>query len=151
MSNNPRYLHCIFADDIRQEASGKQIVVGMYQGGMSVRGRLPVKLPKLQVLALLHIPRTESVTSLKLTVLMNSANIAEIDAPHIALPARDQVPPDRMGYILQVAIELVPFTVEGSGKLQVHALINGSETLEGNTLHITHEPDSATEPISPAA
>jgi len=146
MSNNLRYLHCIFADDIRQEVSGKQIVVGMYQGGMSVRGPLPANLPKLQVMALLNIPRTDSVASLKLTVLMNTTVMAEIDVPRQALPNRDQTPPDLKGHILQIAIELVPFAVEGSGKLQVHALINGSEILEGNTLHITHEPDSPSEP-----
>lgn len=151
MSNTPRYLHCIFADDIRQEISGKQTVVGMYQGGMTVHGPLPVNLPKFQVMALLRIPNTEPVTSLKLTVLMNTAVIAEIEVPRQALPDRDLALPDQKGYIFQIAIELVPLSIEGSGKLQVHALINGEDTLEGNPLHITHQPDSTTEPKLPAA
>jgi len=136
MTNNPLYLHCIFADDIRQEASGKQIVVGMYQGGMNINHPLPVNLPQLYVMALLHIPHGEPLESLKVTVRWNEKTLAELEMPADSLPTASHTSPDHTGSIIQLVIELVPFLVDSSGKLQVQALINGEQTLEGNTLHV---------------
>ena len=142
VNNNPRYLHCIFADDVRQEASGKQIVVGMYQGGMTVQGKLPVSLPQIHVMASLHIPALESLESLNFTVLLANSVIASVDVPVDAFPPDNQDPGNNKGFIMQAVIGVTPFLVNGSGMMEVQALINGKETLKGNALTIRHTPEA---------
>jgi len=39
--------YTIFCDDIRQEVTGKLILIGVYQGLMTVHGTFPVTLPRL--------------------------------------------------------------------------------------------------------
>lgn len=39
--------HTIFCDDIRQEVSGKLILIGVYQGIMLIHGAFPITLPRL--------------------------------------------------------------------------------------------------------
>lgn len=141
MNTRARYLHCIYADDVRQEASGKMLIVGMYPGDMQV-GKLPATLPQLAVIATLSMPREadtspESLRSLKLVLSYDDKELVAIDAPVEVLPA-SQAPPDTdaIGYMVQMVVQVAPLVLETEAKIRVSAIINGSETLAGNSLKV---------------
>ncbi|MCW2242773.1 hypothetical protein [Azospirillum canadense] len=50
VTSQPRYAHTIFCDDVRQEITGKHIIIGVYSSEMSIFGTPPITLPRLLIL-----------------------------------------------------------------------------------------------------
>lgn len=136
MTANTRYLHCIYADDVRQEVNNKLIIVGMYMGGMHV-SQMPTVLPQLCVIADLHVPKDQLMTSLKLTLSFGGKDIIAVDAPESQLPKiEDFKDPESQAMMVQMVVQVAPFKIDGPSKLRVTALINGEQKVHGNSLNV---------------
>ena len=132
-----RYLHCIYADDVRQEINNKLMIVGMYQGGMQVM-EIPSQLPHLFVVALLHSPVEEKISSLKLTLTWDGKElITTIPPSAIIEQTYESQEPDSTGVIFQLVLAITPFLIDKEARLRVFATINESEEVFGNSLKIS--------------
>lgn len=149
MTNASRYLHCIYADDVRQENNGKVFIVGMYMGGMHV-SELPAHVPHLFVVATLHSPRGDEIRSLKLTLSYGGKELASVDAPAEAVAKFQQFDdPESTAVMIQIVINVAPFAFETEGRLKAVATINGTEIVAGNPLKISVQKGLRTSSQSP--
>lgn len=146
--SNAYTLFCVFADDVRLEANGKQFVIGMYQGGMNFASNLPATLPQFHILAHLLVPPTaERIEKLQILVEHAGKTLIDVTPPIEELRAnleehRDEATGDP--HVLQMSLGLVPFHVERVGKLTVKAIINHGIVAQGNSLTIRHGPATTT-------
>lgn len=141
MTSRAPYLHCIYTDDVRQEVSGKMMIIGMYTGDMQV-SKLPATLPQLAIIATLNVPRDsdippESMRSLKLVLTYDDKELISIDAPvEVLPPAQGPLDADAVGFMVQMVVQVSPFAIEKESKLRTSVIINGTETLVGNSLKV---------------
>jgi hypothetical protein len=133
-------LLCQYADDVRQEATGKGILIGLYQGNMNVSGTLPVTLPQLVVIANFIIgPSAMPISHLKVTIHQDDKVLFDWESPN---PVFGEAGPNADGEdpkILQLNAVLRPFAIEREGRLSVMAVINGKHSLRGNSLSIRQQ------------
>lgn len=135
-----RYLHCLYAEDVRQEQSGQTTIVGVFQGGLKLR-EMPGALAKFTVLATLYLPGNEVPASVSLEILINGKVINTIEAPInlIATELRGQ-PGHRQveGRSLQLVIGFANFPISEPGKIEARATVDG-ELIKGNPLIVEKE------------
>lgn len=137
-------IFCMYADDVRREETGKTIMIGVYQGGMNIAGKLPIQLPQLFVVThLIASPIAPPITALKIGLYYNDQPIIELDPPlsDFAPPHQDQEPSDNT--VLQVTVGLQPFNIDKSGRLVPKVLINSNIELTGNALTIRQTEQSS--------
>jgi hypothetical protein len=102
---NPRVAHCVFCDDIRQEAGNKLSLMGLYVGDMFIAVKPPVALPKFVFVVWI---------------------IADIDDPPQWATTTVLMPPDRTEkYRIEVKepVRPIPHLLEGATKLIAHQII----------------------------
>jgi hypothetical protein len=138
-------LFCIFADDVRQESNGKQLIVGMYQGGMNFAAPLPATLPQLFIVGHLMVPADcPPIEHIKFSAVFDGETIVEVEPPPEALAASvARIAPGRENgeiSILQISVGLQPFKVPKPGKITTKMEINRSQTVVGNSLNVAHLP-----------
>lgn len=142
--SNSYSLFCLFADDVRVEVSGKQIVIGMYQGGMNISGKLPATLPQFNILAhLLVPPNADPIEHLQIIVEHAGKVLIDVAPPVSELKANIEAAHDQTAmdsHVLQLSVGLLPFFVEQAGKLTVKAIVNRELQVQGNSLTIRHGP-----------
>ena len=85
-----RFLHVLFADDIRQEVGGKVTIVGIYQSKM-IFPSFPVVVPKLAVVMTAVTPINSPFEKLKFLVFKDDEPLQsfEVDAEMLAQAAND--------------------------------------------------------------
>lgn len=137
MASGP-YLHCIYAEDVRPEASGQISIIGVFQGGLSVQA-VPAQLAKLTVIADLFLPRSpQPPQRIKLDVMRDREVIQSIEPPaEFVLSAFGQVgnEPDSDGVSMQFMLGFAGFPVTEACKLQVLAYVD-DQVMAGNSLKI---------------
>lgn len=133
-----KYLHVLYAEDIRHEASGQLSLIGVYQGGLRIPH--PLTIPKLCIKADLFIPKDEFISSLSVQIAFNEEIIQNIEVPaDYVAGARSSTKIDEdshsYGYGCQMLFTLSPFEVHGEGRLRISAIIDGIK-LTGNSLKV---------------
>jgi hypothetical protein len=135
--DNPPYLFCIYAEDVRQEITGQISIIGMFQGGLRVPS-VPVHLPKLVIIANLRVPSEKAPAAVKLEVHRDGEVLQTIEPPPEFLQSvikQNDTGLDE-GYVMQFVIGFASFPVPVGGRLEVRATIDGM-VLQGNSLEIT--------------
>ena len=136
--NNPRYLHCLYAEDVRPEASGSFSIVGVFQGGIQLPA-VPSTLPKLAVVATLSFAESDSLKKLRVEVLFNDRVLQTIELPpeFIEASLRDAktYKTGRRGFFMQLLISIVGIQIEEVGQIFTRAYVN-DEIWNGNGLEI---------------
>ncbi|KRC30666.1 hypothetical protein [Acidovorax sp. Root217] len=132
-----RYLHCLYAEEVRQETSGQATIVGMFQGGLRAPA-LPTTIVKLAILATLFLPRDEVPKSLVLEVLLYGKVINTMDIPSPFINEGFEAKKESaeyVGHAIQLVVGFANFPVTEPGKLEVRANVDGV-LLSGNGLVI---------------
>jgi len=142
------YLHCLFAEDVRQEVNGQKTIVGVYQGGLKVPS-LPTILPKFAIHADLFIPIDMLCSDVALKLYMNDALLQSFDVPSGTLVgARESVVAkvaDATGYGVQLVLMMQPFEVRQTGRVRLRAVIDGQKEVYGNALFVDSVEATASE------
>lgn len=137
-----RNIFCLFSDDIRQEVNGKVSLIGMYQGGMNIGGKLPVVLPKLAICAYINTPVDQPFKEVSIDLMLNDQVLQNVSPPEQSVQDMQDSTPQysdsRMISLLMVLV-LQPFNLTEEGRLFVRAKLDG-KVLEGNALRIRVAP-----------
>lgn len=133
-----RNIFCLFADDIRHEVNGKVSLIGMYQGGMNIAGKLPVAVPRLVISTYINTPVDQPFANVSIDLMLNDKVLQNMTPPAQTLQDMQDSAPQysdtRMISMLMVLV-LQPFNVTEEGRLFVRATLDG-KPLEGNSLRI---------------
>lgn len=143
-----RSLANIFCEEVRQEAGGKFLMVGVYPNLLLVE-KFPSKLSKLTSYVVLSTPIPEENLSLLFEVLRNGEPIV---SQELQLPIKGIKPPDfdltRTGGLFQVpfAIELQEVEIDADTNFQTRLTLQpDGEVLLGPVLSAyalhTHTPE----------
>lgn len=141
-----RWANTIFCDDIRQEVSGKMLVVGMY-GESLVVPAFPVTLPTLCAVITIATPVKQPFKQLAVRLHLDDGLIAEMivqggDLGQVAelSPLDQQAEPVDTEDAARVwksrmVVNLSPFMIEKPGLLRVR-IESESEIIPGGALRI---------------
>lgn len=133
-----RYLHCMYAEDVRPESSGSFSVIGAFQGGIQLP-TIPTTLPKLAVIASLSFAAQDTFKALRIEVLLADKVLQSIELPQEFIAASLQTAKSQAeevgarGFFVQMMISIVGLQIEAPGRICTRAYVDG-ETWEGNGL-----------------
>jgi hypothetical protein len=126
------YGYTIFCDDLRQEANGKLIYIGVYTDAMIIFGAPPILLPTF-VAATTYRERpgeSDAPVKIKMFVPGSDAAAAEIDLP-VAIMRSAQFTPETEGedrmYSSLTPIRIVPFLLKQDGLIKIRAYRSDDE------------------------
>jgi len=133
-------LYCLFADEIRREADGRDTILGWYPDNAKIA--LPTEgaalLPRLMVAAILVIPLAQEPGDMVFELVLNdtvlhSTNVPErqMDEAHLA----DQ-PAGLRAKILRMAVQSQNMLIGEPGNLRARITM-GSQVLYSNSLQFT--------------
>lgn len=135
---NQRYLHCLYAEDVRIEVAGTYSIIGAFQGGLQVP-TMPTTLPKLAVAATLGFAAHDTVKQLRVEVLLDDQVLQSIDTPKefIEQSVREaQLNDDKeRGFFIKLMISIVGIQIEKPCRITTRAYVD-NEIWEGNGLKI---------------
>ena len=135
-----RYLHCLYAEDVRPEVAGTFSIIGALQGGIQLT-QFPTTLRKLAIVATLSFAPKDTLSSLRLEVLMDDKVLQTIDPPHDFLE-KSQHPPaeqDDRGFFIQLLVSIFNFDIDKPGRIETRAYVDGV-LWQGNGLQIIEAP-----------
>lgn len=126
----------IFCDDIRKEANGKFILIGMYTGGMT----FSVPPPQVISLALLMTyvePRDYSEEEIRFEVCLSTASEPLVRATVMPSGSRPDVVGDdeENRLAIMAPVQVPPFTVDRAATLRVRWYC-GDKSIHGGSLKI---------------
>jgi len=130
------YLHCLYADDVRQESTGQLSLIGMFQGGLRVP-EVPAQLPKLAIIANLFTPSNHKPAAVRLEVYLDGEVLETVQPPPEFMQVVQAAPDTELeeGHHMQFVVGFTGFQVRSAARLSVRAIVDG-ETIEGNALMI---------------
>lgn len=138
-----RFFTTIFCDDMRFEMGGKRSLMGIYSAQLIVPS-IPVVLPKLCVVAIVHTPLDRPFQKLLMRILMDGDVIAEMAVDPATLEdiragakKREEEPPsgDNRMIVAHIAANIAPFPIEKEFRLRVRVHTEDEE-LVGPALEI---------------
>lgn len=127
------YIHCMYAEDVRQETDGRFSVIGVFAGGLKVVSA-PTQIPKLAVIADVFIPQGVLPKNIKVEVLRDNEVLQTIQPGTELFNALENTK-DMQGMFFQVVVGFVGFPIEAPTSLQARAVIDDL-VLESNHLKI---------------
>lgn len=135
-----RYLFCQYCDDVRREADGKLIYIGVYQGGMRINAPLPATLPTFRIVCNAWTPVERPFRRVSVRVTLAGKELLASDVPQdlvenmIALTEakRDAKHP---GALLNLTLAMQNVEIAAPGRLDV-VLTTEEGELRGNGLDI---------------
>ena len=136
------YGYALFCDDIRQEVGGKQTLVGLYTGGMSVQGKSPVVIPLFSALLNLVLPIDLDFNRVEFKLIKElDDQSVDIFAAHTEEAKAQLVsrldgvaPPEKL--MAQIPVRMGNFVAEDGARIKARAFVDGREVRLG-TLHIS--------------
>lgn len=125
MSEKPKHDFTIFCDDIREESSGKLIIIGLYAKDIVLGSPMPVTLPKLCFLTRLTGGSGEFEVAHSLKTPEGKELLSDMT------PGKIQASPEGMGNLV---VNVAPFLAEKEGRYKYSVVIDGEtvHTLEFN-------------------
>lgn len=134
------HLYCIYAEDIRNEASGQITIIGWFANGAIQFPPIgALTLQRFGVQCALELPPTMALESLKCDILLGEQVLQTIALPPEAIQGfmadRDHQlasDPHLRGFMVNVTLQLINFAVPRPGSLQVRATVNGEPILSNS-------------------
>ncbi len=135
--DNPRYLHTLYCDDIRQEVNGKAIHIGVYGGVMQItvdeadlKKQGGITIPKLCLVSTLNTPVTKPMGKIDFSIKLNGETITSFPVEMPSLPDDSTI-----RYQTCNAVNTVSLFLRGDSELHVTARI-GKQEIDGPSLMI---------------
>lgn len=116
MSDKPVHDFTIFCDDIREESSGKLIIIGLYAKDIVLATPLPVTLPKLCFLTRLNGGSGEHEVKHSLKTPEGKELLNDMT------PGKIQASPTGMGNLV---VNVAPFVADKEGRYEYSVIIDG--------------------------
>jgi hypothetical protein len=141
----------LFCDDIRIEANGKQIYIGVYHGAMFIEPSFPVRLPMFSVLIKYIEKIDESDQDVRFVILVPGQESPAFEA----LVKRSDIPPpteeilsgkDDPGISFMVAAQFRDFVISEPGSIRVR-VYRGDDEIRLGTLEVKLNPNIMIEPL----
>lgn len=125
---------CTFCDDIRQEASGKLLLVGTYLGEMAFPS-IPAVLPRLHIIVDIVEDKSDMAQSCTIRVTPPGGDPIEINSPRIfddveVRALRDD--PDIENLQEKIFLTLPDLEFRQEGRLKVDVVIDGTVLRAGS-------------------
>ncbi len=135
--DNPRYIHTLYCDDIRQETNGKAIYVGVYGNAMDItvdeailKENNGIVVPKLCLVTTLCSPAAEPMEKIGFSINLDGEAVSSVSGEMPLLPEDSTV-----RYQTCSIVNTVSLTLRRSGRLSVTAKV-GEQEIEGPGLLI---------------
>lgn len=133
-----RYLHALYCDDVRQEVTGKTMLIGVYGPRMYVPG-FPFVLPKLCLKLDLVTKKNNPIEKLRFRVLQDDATVIETEDLAQILKTSDSSEAtdeseDKL-LVYTAHFEVAALALSGPCKIKVRAETEQGE-LKGSALQI---------------
>ena len=135
--DNPRYLHTLYCDDIRQETNGKAIYVGVYGNAMNItvdeatlKENNGIVVPKLCLVTTLCSPAAEPMDKISFSINLDGEAVSSFSAEMPPLPEDSAI-----RYQTCNIVNTISLTLRRSGRLSVTAKV-GEQEIEGPGLLI---------------
>jgi hypothetical protein len=147
---SPFASYAIFCDDVRAEATGKALLIGVYQDEMYVNGDAPWLLSQFYVRVVFRMPEVKPLPTLAFklassnedgtTVLWELNHPGFENGPTLSSFYFEPERPRTLTSVFNIA--LTPFVIEKPTRLEVIAVVNGEEQLI-DRLRVTRNPNAA--------
>ncbi|MBR6000159.1 MAG: hypothetical protein IK089_02765 [Oxalobacter sp.] len=135
--SNPRYMHTLYCDDIRQEANGKAIYIGVYGNTMNItvdeaafKENNGVVVPRLCLVTQLNSPASEPMKKIDFSINLDGEAVSQFSAEMPPLPEDQSI-----RYQTCNIVNTISLTLRTSSRLSVTAKI-GDQEIEGPGLAI---------------
>lgn len=134
----------LFCDDLRQEAGGKLSAMGIYHGFMGIRGN-EVLLPKFVAWSVLTFTGVWSSDDVQVQLLdgdqvLTEARLVMEPPPE---PSSNEVTAQDGHTVLNIPLEMTPFTARAGMALQVRITANGLD-YQSEVLRVVGQIEQAT-------
>lgn len=134
-----RYIHCIYAEDVRPEIGGSFSVIGVYQGGIEI-DEIPSTIGKLAIVAAVSFYPRDNLNDFKLEVVHDDVVLQAISPPEEFIEkARDKAKNDHLrtgnGSFLNIVLTIVGLNVEKSGRIFTRVEFDGLK-MDGNGIAV---------------
>jgi hypothetical protein len=141
----PRHLYTLFADDLRQEVSGKTTMVGIYQAQMLV-SQLPITIPKLAVLMMAITPIEKPFQKLTFVLLKDNELFQSYDiSPDVLVPPKNLSQEDaNESHVIEIQMGAIisPLVLEEECILRSQ-IITEEGIMAGRSLRVSRNPVSS--------
>ena len=135
--DNPRYIHTLYCDDIRQETNGKAIYVGVYGNAMNItvdeaalKENNGIVVPKLCLVTTVCSPAAEPMEKIGFSINLDGEAVSRFSAEMPPLPEDSTI-----RYQTCSIVNTISLTLRRSGRLSVTAKV-GEQEIEGPGLLI---------------
>lgn len=148
-----RYVHAIFCDDIRQEAGGKQTLVGIYRDQLQLPA-IPIVLPRLCVVVDVVTPVEQPFEQMVIQATLGELQIARAELGAGDLKSLREAASrlhEGSGSAARITFSanfaFSPLQIDRAAILGVR-VDTGTQTLYANALRIVLAPDAIPAPAS---
>lgn len=139
----PRHLETIFCDDVRTEASGKRIYIGVYGSHLLV-DEFPARLQQLCIVVTAVTPVDEPFEKLifRVTERDDSPVLYEVEVPVNALISNENkiLSTTRVAHFIQSTISVPNIEIKNEGPLCTH-METEAGIIHGGVLHMMLQSD----------
>ncbi|WP_302409613.1 DUF6941 family protein [Comamonas kerstersii] len=148
-SSKSRYLHVLYAEDLRIEQNGTHSIIGVYPGGLKAQS-FPVTLPKLAVLATLVCPSDDHFDSMSIEIVLGDKVMHRVSPPKEFLlnsqqESRIRAEKTNGDMAIELLMTFVAPKISQPGFITTRAIIDSTEVIEGNQLLIEEDQSDSTE------
>jgi len=127
----PFSIVALFCEDIREEKSGQDTLVGILPDNLVV-GTLPGILPKLGVYFRIQLEREDSPQTMKVRVKILRVPAVEMSLDHVIDAAKQYAEQEALPFASILAKSIIsPVPIQASGKIEATAEIDGVEYICG--------------------
>lgn len=133
------FVNTIYCDDVRQEVSGKQSFMGVYNSDMLLPS-FPVTLPKLCVQVSIRFPIDTAAKKAVVRITNGDETMAEIPIPEgelqkmsKAILENDESPSEVIFLGVAVHLQFTPLQLNQRTKIRTYAVVDDVE-IKGNSL-----------------
>ncbi len=137
--SNSFSVFCLYADDVRQEVSGKSTYVGTYMGELIASvPAVPSQLPRLVVSIFVNIPKDRDFQRSDIEVLWDDHPIqtVAVTKEQLAATSNTATTDDNNGRVINAVMVMEPMVLPGNGRIGVRVKLD-DEVVMGNGLKVT--------------
>ena len=121
----------LFCEDIREEKSGQDTLVGILPDNLVVAA-IPGRLPKLGIYVRIHLEREDNPITMKIRVTIPQGNPVEMNLDDVLRAAKQYAEKEGLPFAGIVAKGLIsPVPIQATGKIEAIAEIDGMEYICG--------------------
>lgn len=141
----------LFCEDLREEKSGADIIVGVFPDNVNVAGQAPQLMPKLAVYGRVHVPVDYKITSDIVLLLFDQEGKQLVELANFSRAAIQTTQEEVRarggaiaGFISRAVIS--PFQITQSGRVVMRARLEGDDFVCGSLNLILDTNEVAAQP-----